>query len=225
MRASLALLLLFVAAVPRVRAGDVPQAIVLLEDVAPGRVGQVPEAAPVRFALLEDGQVFVGGSSDILTAKLSPRELKDFEKRLADIRKHPALAGNVALGPGGAKRRLVLRKGGRPLDMVLTGDLESATPAMRALADFVGQLAAYHHAGLRPYAATSLALSAKEGALPGGCRRWTHAEALKDAVFAPKVVSAPGLESWPRGANPAFVCAGDKKYVVTLRPLVPGERP
>src|SRR5688572_1021944 len=130
-------------------ATEVPQAVVMLEDAAPGRPGQVPEAAPVRFVLLEDGQVFVGGSSEILTTKLSSRELKDFDKRLTEIRKHPALAGNVALGPGGARRRLILRKGNRPLDMVLTGDLESATPAMRGLAEFVAQLGRYHHPGLR----------------------------------------------------------------------------
>ena len=224
MRTRFVLPCVLLAIAPHAAATEIPQAIVMLED-PPGRTFQVPEAAPVRFALLEDGQLFVGGSSELLTAKLSSRELKDFEKRLAEIRKHPALAGTVTLGPGGARRRLVLRKGGRPLDMVLTGDLESATPAMRALADFVEQLARYHHPGLTPYTPNSLALSAKEGVLPGGCRRWMHAEALKDAVFAPKVVPAAGLESWPRGANPAFVCAGDKKSVVTLRPLVPGERP
>jgi hypothetical protein len=224
MRTVLILACLLLAAGRRAEA-DIPQAVVMLEEPVPGRAGQVPEAAPARFVLLEDGQLFVGGSSEILTTRLSARELKDFDKRLAELRKHPALAGNVALGPGGTKRRLVLRKGSRPLDMVLTGDLESATPAMRGLADFVAQLGRYHHPALTPYAPTSFALSAREGALPGGCRRWTHAEALKDAVFAPKVVPSAGLESWPRGANPAYVCAGDKGYVVTLRPLLPGERP
>ena len=223
MRARAFLLLVGLAAAPPAGASDVPQAVVLLEEAVAGRAGQVPEAAPIRFALLEDGQVFVGGSSEILTAKLSARELKDFDKRLTEIRKHPALAGNVALGPGGERRRLVLRKGNRPLDMVLTGDLVSATPAMRGLADFVAELGRYHHPGLVPYAPSSFALSAKEGVLPGGCRRWTHSEPLKDAVFAPKVVPAVGLDSWPHGASPALVCADDKRYVVTLRPLLPRE--
>ena len=225
MRAGILLMLAVLAAARNAGATDVPQAVVLLEEAVPGRAGQVPEAAPVRFVLLEDGQVFVGGSSEILTVKLSARELKDFDKRLTEIRKHPALAGNVALGPGGERRRLVLRKGNRPLDMVLTGDVASATPSMRGLADFVAALGRYHHPGLTPYTPSSFALSVKEGALPGGCRRWTHSEALKDAVFAPKVVPVAGLESWPRGASPAFVCADDKRYVVTLRPLLPGERP
>jgi hypothetical protein len=208
-----------------VRATDIPQAVVVLEETTPGHAGQVPEAAPPRFVLLEDGQVFVGGSSDVLTTKLDPRELKDLDKRLSELRKHPALAGTVALGPGDERRRLVLRKGGRPLDMIVTGDPARATPALRGLADFVTELGRYHHPGLRPYMPANLALSAREGALPGGCRRWAHAEPLKDAVFAPKVVAAAGLDSWPRGANPSSVCAGDKHYIVTLRPLLPGERP
>ncbi|MGH9884805.1 MAG: hypothetical protein ACREBE_04715, partial [bacterium] len=111
-------------------ATDIPQAVVVLEEVVPGRAGQVPEAAPPRFVLLEDGQVFVGGSSDVLTTKLDAREMKDLDKRVSEIRKHPALAGNVVIGPGDERRRLVLRKGGRPLDMVFTGDPQSAAPAM-----------------------------------------------------------------------------------------------
>lgn len=206
-------------------ATDIPEAALVLEVVAHGRAGQVPEAAPPRFVLLEDGQVFVGGSSDVLTTKLDARELKDFDKRIAEIRKHPALAGNVTLGPGDERRRLVLRKGGRPLDMTFVGDPTKAAPALRGLADFVIALGGYAHPGLRPYAAANLALSAREGTLPGGCRRWTHAEPVQDAVFAPKMVAAAGLEGWPRGASAASVCVGDKHYVVTLRPLLPGERP
>ncbi len=211
-------------AVP-ITAADLPEASVLLEEPPAARAGIVPEAAPLRFALLTDGQVFVGGSSEVLTTRLSSKELKNFERRVEEIRKHPALAGNVALGPGSGRRRLVLRQGGRPLDMVFTGDPASATPALRALADFVAGLAAFHHPGLRPFAAERLALSAREGALPGGCRSWTRPEPVTDALFAPRVVSAEGFESWPRGAPPAHVCAGGKKYVVTLRPLLPGEQP
>jgi hypothetical protein len=206
-------------------ATEIPHAIVLYEETIPARPGHVPEAAPPRFVLLEDGQLFVGGSSDVLTATLSAREMKDFERRLAELRKHPALAGNVALGPGAARRRLRLRKGNRPLDMVLTGDPSKASPALRGLADFVSELSRFHHPGLRPYVAASLAVSAKEGTLPGGCRSWTRKEPLAEAVFAPKVMAAEGFGTWPRGTSPAFVCVQDKRYVVTLRPLLPGEQP
>jgi hypothetical protein len=44
-------------------------------------------------------------------------------------------------------------------------------------------------------------------------------------VFAAQAVPAADFASWPTGAAPASVCAGDKKYVVTLRPLLPGEKP
>jgi hypothetical protein len=48
---------------------------------------------------------------------------------------------------------------------------------------------------------------------------------LADALAAPNVVPAESVTGWPTGATPAQVCSGDKTYVVTLRPLVPGERP
>ena len=38
-------------------------------------------------------------------------------------------------------------------------------------------------------------------------------------------VAAADAIGWPTGALPASVCAGDKRFVVTLRPLLPGERP
>jgi hypothetical protein len=44
-------------------------------------------------------------------------------------------------------------------------------------------------------------------------------------VFAPRILTAADFATWPTGAAPASVCAGDKSYVVTLRPLLPGEKP
>jgi len=38
-------------------------------------------------------------------------------------------------------------------------------------------------------------------------------------------VSASEAHDWPTGAAPAAVCDGDRRFVVTLRPLLPGERP
>ena len=45
----------------------------------------VPDAAPARFALFEDGQVFVGGSRSLQGGKLTSREAKDLEKRFARL--------------------------------------------------------------------------------------------------------------------------------------------
>ena len=219
----LAAILAFVT-VSTAHAGDIPRAVVVLESAALPMPDHVAEAAPPRFVLLEDGQVYVGGTHGLATARLAGRDLKDLERRLADIRKLPSLAGVVTVGPGPAVRRLLLRKG-RPLDIRVEGDLAAATPALQPLATLVLDLERYHHPSLRPYAPAQLALRAQEGSLPGGCRRWTRPEPLADSVFAPRAVSAVDFPSWPRGAAPASVCVGDRKYVVTLRPLLPGETP
>ena len=203
---------------------EIPRAVVVLETPVAPLPGHVPEAMPPRFVMLEDGQVFVGGTRGLATVKLTDRERKDLDRKLSDLRKHPALAGVVTIGPGTRSRRMVLRKG-RPLEMKIEGDLEAAAPGLQAIAVAVRELESWHHPGLRPYAPAFLALSAREGTLPGGCRRWTREESLADAVFAPKVVTAADFSRWPTGATPASVCAGDKRYVVTLRPLLPGETP
>ena len=221
-RAAFVPLVLLLAAAPA--AAEIPRALVVLESPLAPLPGQVPEAAPPRFVLLEDGQVFVGGTHGLVTAKLDSRELKDFDRRLADLRKNPALAGVVTIGPGTAVRRLILRKG-RPLDAKIEGDLDAATPGLKPLADMVRALETYHHPGLRPYTPVFFALSAREGALPGGCRKWIKFESLDDAKFAPRVVPAADYPTWPTGVAPASVCAGEKRYVVTLRPLLPGETP
>ena len=217
-----AILLVLLAAAPA--AAEIPRALVVLESPIAPFPGQVPEAAPPRFVLLEDGQVFVGGTHGLVTAKLTSPELKDFDRRLAELRKNPALAGVVTIGPGAAVRRLILRKG-RPLDAKIEGDLDAATPALKPLADMVRALETYHHPGLRPYTPAFYALSAREETLPGGCRKWLKFESLDDAKFAPRVVTAADYPTWPTGAAPASVCAGEKRYVVTLRPLLPGETP
>lgn len=221
---AVALLVMWTAVAAAAAAAEIPRAVVVLEAGIATLPDQVPEATPPRFVLLEDGQVFVGGTHGLATTRLQGKELKELDRRLSDIRKLPSLAGVVTVGPGTAVRRLLLRKG-RPLDMKIEGDLEAAVPALQPLAALVVDLERFHHPGLRPYAPAQLALSAREGSLPGGCRRWTRPEPLASSVFAPQAVSAADFASWPTGSAPASVCTGDKKYVVTLRPLLPGEKP
>jgi hypothetical protein len=110
-------------------AAEIPRAVVVLESGTAPLPGQVAEAAPPRFVLLEDGQVFVGGTHGLFTTRLAGRELKDLDRRLSEIRKLPSLAGVVTVGPGKAVRHLLLRKG-RPLDMTIEGDL--AAPISRS---------------------------------------------------------------------------------------------
>jgi hypothetical protein len=80
---------------------------------------------------------------------------------------------------------------------------------------------------LKPYVPTAYSMSAREGALPGGCRRWRGEEPVSRAVFAPRTVPAKEIREreWPTGAVAASVCERDKRYVVTFRPLLPGETP
>jgi hypothetical protein len=219
------LLLPTLAAAGLSRAGEVRDAVAVLEVFTRTLPHHVPEAAPPRFALLENGQVFVGGTRSLHAGKLSSRELRDIEKRLADARKLPGLAGEVALGPGDRRHRLRLFKGGRPLDLTIIGDPEQSRPEMRPLAALLVELERFTHPSLRPYEPEAYALSAREGALRGGCRRWRGSPPVAESVFAPVGVPAKDVVGWPTGATPASICAGDRTYVVTFRPLLPGEQP
>jgi len=112
---AVAVLLLAGLGVPAAAApGEIPNALVVLEVLGRARPDDVPESAPARFVLLEDGQVFVGGTSRLVAGRLSSAEVKALDRRVAEIRKLPGLAGTVRLGGGEGRQRLLLRRG-RPL--------------------------------------------------------------------------------------------------------------
>jgi len=187
----------------------------------PGRVGP---AAPPRFVLLRGGAVFVGGSEHIFTAALSKDEYKAIERRLKDLRKAGLLA--PASFGGDERRRFHLRVlDGDRADVVLTGDPEAAPPTLLPLAEFVEDLLRFDHRDLHRYVPEGWALGATPGALEGGCRPWTFPVQLENVLRAPLRVDATDVERWPTGASPASVCSGGQRYVVTLRPLLPGEQP
>jgi hypothetical protein len=215
--------LLLAAAASAATAGDIPKAVVVVESLTATLPGQVPEAAPPRFVLLEDGQVFVGGTSRLAAGRLAKAEAKDIEARVVGVRQLPGFGPSVTLGPGPQRHLLRLRKGGAQ-DITVEGDPAQAT-TLPALASLLQQLLRFDHPSLRPYHPGSYAVIAREGKLAGGCRRWTFAEPVSESLFAPRSVPAAEAENWPTGAAPASVCAGDKTYVVALRPLLPGERP
>jgi hypothetical protein len=204
-------------------AAEIPGAVVVLEVLVATLAGEIPQSAPPRFVLMEDGTVYVGGTRSLMVGRLTGPEIKDLERRIAEVRKLP-LTGAMTVGPGSERRHLVLRKG-RPLDMVMSGNPADPPASLRPLAALVEDLARFQHPSLRPYEPVSFAMSAKEGMLSGGCRPWMLPEPLAESVFAPRVVPAKGHGDWPTGAVPAHVCVEDKHYVVTFRPLLPGERP
>src|SRR5262245_56877600 len=122
---------------PLLAAAAPADAVVSLRVSAPALNGEVPEAMPLRFALLDNGQVYVGGTSEVATARLEKRELKDLEKQVEKARKVPGLTGPQKLGGGDRSFILSFRKGG---EVLLQGEPAQAPPALRPLAALVETL-------------------------------------------------------------------------------------
>jgi hypothetical protein len=196
----------------------------VLEAVTPYAPGQVWSAAPPRFVLLEDGQVFVGGSTGLLAGRLEKDEVKALESELDALRKATNVGSSVVFGDGEQRFRLRASKG-KGLDLVATGDPAKANATLRPLAAFIARLAAFEHPGLKPYAATAYLVSAKEGASAGGCRAWNLPVSPSEITTGARTIPAAALETWIGGVFPTAACVGERRYVVTLRPLLPGEKP
>jgi hypothetical protein len=205
-----------------VRAGEIPDAELIFEASLPKVYGLVPEAAPPRFVLLDNGRFFVGGTSEIAEGRLEGGEHKALRKEIERARKVKGLSETVSFGSGNARYRLVFRKGP---EIVVSGDPAQAPFAMRPLAALIERLLGFDHESLRRIRPESYRLMVNDGRLPGGCRAWTLPAALVDALHTQRIVPAAAVAGWPTGATPASVCASDKTYVVALRPMLPGERP
>jgi hypothetical protein len=218
-----AVVLLGVAAEP-LPAGDIPEAAIVLEATV-GLPGRVSAAAPPRFVLLRDRRVFVGGTDRVFAGLLDKDEAKWIEERVKDLRKRGLLLPSVSFGNDTTKRFRLRVLEDSPTDVVASGDPAEAPPALQPLAGFLTDLLRFHHPSLRPFAPEAYALSVREGSLVGGCRSWPFAVPLDEALAGPHRVSAAEAEPWPTGANPASVCAEGRRFVVTLRPLLPGEAP
>lgn len=203
-------------------AGPIPGAVAVLEVLLPPLPGQIAEAAPPRFVLMEDGTVFVGGTSRVAAGRLDKGEAKEIEKQVSRVRKLPGLGSSVALGPGTKRYRLVLRKG---LEIEATGDPSRAPAQLRPLASLLETLESFDHPSLRPYRPSHYALAARQAPILGGCRAWGFAASPMDVLSASRTIPGEAAVDWPTGAEAASVCVGDKTLLVTLRPLLPGERP
>jgi hypothetical protein len=197
-------------------------ALVSLRVSAPAVHGEIPDAMPVRFVLLENGTVFVGGTSEIAMGRIEKKEAREIEKQIERVRKLPGLAEPQKLGPGERTFRLGLRKTG---EILAQGEPAGAPASLRPLAALIEKLLAFDSPSLRLHNPEAFVLSARDLALPGGCRDWAMPIALGEVLRQPRVVAASMAAGWPTGGNPASVCDGDKKYAVTFQPLVPGEAP
>ncbi len=220
-----AILLGFLALASRAAPGvaaEIPGAIIVLQ-AAPGSPGTEAPGAPPRFVLLKDGQVFVGGSSRVEAGRLAGPELGALRRRAEAARKALGRAGRLTLvGDESKAVRLRLPQDG-PTDVSI--DPEDVPPGLEPVAALVSDLLRFDHPSLTPFSPTSYALAAREGALVGGCRPWSFSFPIEQAIAVPLALSAAEATGWPKGAMPASVCAGEKRYVVTLRPLLPGEQP
>jgi hypothetical protein len=120
-----------------------------------------------------------------------------------------------------------------PFEVVVAGDPAQAPPHLAPLATLLADLLRFDHPTLRPYTPSGYAIVAREGRLVGGCRPWGFTFPIAEALSAPRTISPAEASGWPTGAVPASVCAdgadpsdpAGKRYVVTLRPLLPGEQP
>ncbi len=207
-------------------------------EATPGTPGSDPSGAPPRFVLLKDGQVFVGGTARLEAGRLEKEEASALLKRAEAVRKLPGLSlapgsSPVSLGGDPARTMRLRLLDGKPLEVVATGDPAEAPPALAPLATLLADLLRYHHASLRPFVPSSYAMAVREARIVGGCRAWAFAFPIAEALASPRSVSATEASGWPTGARPAAVCADDpgpsvsasRRYVVTLRPLLPGEQP
>src|SRR5512134_1826624 len=78
------------------RAAESEGVVFTLEAVELATAGHVSAAFPLRFALLADGQVFVGGTSRVLAGRLTKEETEILERRAGEVRKLPGLAATVS---------------------------------------------------------------------------------------------------------------------------------
>ena len=204
-------------------AAEVAGASIVLEAGA-GSPGSDPAGAPPRFVLMKDGQVFVGGTERLESGRLDRMESAALLKR-ADAVRRLRLSSPVSLGDDTSRTARLRLLDGKPLEIVVNGDPAHASPSLAPLGSLLADLLSYDHPSLRPYAPASFALSVREGRLPGGCRTWGFSFPIAEAVSVPRAVTAEDAKGWPTGARPASVCVDSHRYVVTLRPLLPGERP
>jgi hypothetical protein len=211
-------------------AGEVSNAVVTLEVIEPAADWREAGAAPMRFALLDKGRVYVGGSARLATGVLEDRERKELEKRVERLAKQKGglsateprgPGGELRLGPGETRHRLQLPK--RGVVFLAAGAPEGASGELRLLGELIEQLRDFDHHSLVEWTPLEFLLSVTRRTLPGGCRPWRMELDPESLLRRPVTIPSGAAPDWPTGAVPTSACLGDQRFAVTLRPLVPGE--
>src|SRR5262245_3614311 len=94
----------FLLAAPALAAAA--ETVISLTTTGAAGPGEIPEGVPTRFVLLDDGQVFVGGTSEVASGRLEKKETKEIEKLVERVKKMPGIGAPQTLGPGERTYRL-----------------------------------------------------------------------------------------------------------------------
>jgi hypothetical protein len=202
-------------------AGEVADAIVTLEVIEPAVEWRQARALPMRVALLGKGRVYVGGSARLATAVLEGDDRKDLEKLAEQVAKQDGLAGEVRLGPGDTRYRLHFPE--RGVVILGAGAPEGASGDLRRLGELIERLRDFDHPSLMPWTPQEYLLSVSRQDLPGGCRPWRLELDPEALLRQPMAIPAGAAPDWSTGVFPTVACLGERRFAVTLRPLVPGE--
>ena len=206
----------FVPLVPAPRrrpaAAEIPRAVVVLESPVAPLPGQVAEAAPPRFVLLEDGQVFVGGTHGLATAKLSSAEHEGPRPPPHRPAQEPRRSRAWSRSdPGRRCGALILRKG-RPLEAKIEGDPAAAPPGAEAAGRHGARAGDLPPPGLRPYTPAFFALVRAGGqrcpaAAASGSSSSPSTDASSRRAWSPRPTIRPGRRG-PRRPRSARATSG-----------------
>ena len=184
--------------------------------------GRYPEGAPPRFVLLEKGQFFVGGQRQVAggswTARSSRRSRRAWRgsggcrasaRRSRSARAAAATGCSCSASIRWRSRRPAIPRG------------RARAPAARVAAAGPRRL----RSSLAALPAARLVPAGRAGRSPA--RRLPPVELRLPARGGRQRPRGPRRagRDWPHGVDAASICAGQQRYVVTLRPLLPGERP
>jgi hypothetical protein len=194
-----------------------PNTVVALYVAGLPATGEIADGAPPRFVLLEDGRVFVGGTSTVSSAKLSGKDLKPVNEPLSRARKVGARPGTVTLGPGTQQYRLVRK--GQP-DVLTQGDPARAAGTDRPLGVLIDAMLAFDHPALRPLVPESYLASLRPDALPGGCREWHLPVKPADLKTRPAVVPASSVVGSGVGVRSGSALHGDAAAAAARRDAI-----
>ena len=186
----------------------------------PGHVGA---SAPVRFVLLENGQIYVGGTSESRSGSSRRPSRRPSRSASATCGSCRASAARSRSGRAGARppdraQGAAARHGG-------DGRFADAPAPLKPLAALLASSRRSTTRACSRWKPRAYALRAREGKLPGGCRPWPFEEPLTGLSSRRASCPPTSVHTGRRAPRPLRSAPGDKSWIVTFRPLAPDETP